>query len=459
MCSSSFSIRVKHLSIDQRQKVRIVLPELTLPVNQGGDRYRLLIDLRKSQGDQTTWQVSDRQAVVRVEPSHLARLLERKPAADLIARMSAANWLSETGPGQGGEALARLNPSWEHRRLQLSCLQLLSMRNRAGQEERALSLLQDSVAPSEYRKWAAVYLGVRHYKPALEDLVLAAKNANAEVAIGAIHGLGAFGGKKAAMALLAMLSKPPQRDVNPERVRLIADLAAQNLVFTKFRSPDIFEALTKLVQRKNQAALNALVASGYPESLPFFRDWASEETRSDYKGGIALALLASGGDEAIPDVLEMLKKDDPPAGDNLTVENDLVRALQVWASSHGIPVGLLALARSNWRAAQVLAGSGYPGAEFALTNLDVEEVAFIALHALATRWPDQPKSVGHFRMAIAKYRQEPTILVIAIQGLANSGSQEVVADLTPLLNDPNVRVSKEAELALAKLKRSNKSAP
>ncbi len=425
--------------------------------------YRLLIDLQAARAVPNTWEVADNREVVCVEASRLACLLEKGAAADPITRICAANWLSEIDPVRCGEALAQLNPSWQgrERQLQLTCLQLLSMRpHRSGQEASALRLLRDPEAPSECRKWAAVYLGVRHYEPALEHLEWAARNAADEVGIGAICGLGAYGGPQAATALLAVLKKPPQGD------KVIARLVAENLALTKARSPDIFDELWRQVREKNDAALYALLASRYPRTLRCFRAWASKEKAPDFKGWIARGLLASGGAEALPDVLEMLKKDDsddPPPGDDLTAENDLVRELQGWMSSHkSVPFELLVLARSNCRAAQVLAGSNQQLAELAFTNTDVAQVAFIALYALATRWSAHPENVPHFRMALDKWRNQPDILVTAIHGLGNSGSQEVVGDLNKFRNDTNENVRKAAELALAKLaklKKEKNSAP
>ena len=218
--------------------------------------------------------------------------------------------------------------------LLISCLQLLSGTKGPGLEKHALRLLLDAKVSPNVRGWAAVYLGVLHHEPALAALTKAAGEANDVVAIGAIYGLGAFKAP-AAETLLGLLNT-----CSPQRKTLVAD----NLVFTRAQSKDIFTGLWQLVAKDKDtepgptspAALYALVKGGFPDTFEQLRKWADMEPKPKWRAALVQGLLQIDPEQASPIILRMLEKDEPPADDQLLEPDDLVGALRGWYTPSGM---------------------------------------------------------------------------------------------------------------------------
>jgi len=433
----------------QRARVQIVLPELVVTGSQPVQRYRLVVHLRQAEKYTNTWQVVE-QELLRVEVGELARCIET-PSANPITRVCAANWLAEIDPERARETLVRVGQTLREGPLLLTCLQLLSARKGAGLEEHALRLLQDLKIPSAIRTWSALYLGVLRHQSAFAALVKTASDPGDLAAIGAVHALGAYG-PAAAGPLLDLLAAAPARKNSP-----LANLIAENLVFCGARSPSIFTTLWQMVEKDNPVALAALVGSNYPETFANLQKRARTERRQEWKGSLAAALIESGGDKAVPDLLEMLRQDAPPPANELLQQDNLVRAVQGWYSPEAL-LGLLDLVREgNLRAVQVLTGMPHDAALAALVGIartGTEPQIFIALDGLSQHWPRE--NLGVFRDAL----KHPNKIIVqkAIEELGNSGDAGAVPWLTPFVSNADQDLRGVAERALAKLN-SRKSAP
>jgi HEAT repeat protein len=425
-----------------RARVQIILPEIIVTTRRQPERYRLVLHLQKAPQAPNAWQVASRD-LVRIEAGDLARLVEAS-ATNSIMRLCAANWLLEADPERGRETLARVGRTLQEGPLLLTILQLLTARKGPGLEEHALRLLQDARVPSGMRGWAALYLGVLRSQPAYQTLVKTAGDSRDLAAIGAIHGLGAYG-PAAAGALLDLLGQAPAGQNS-----LVGTLIADNLVLTGARTPTIASTLWQLVEKDNRPALQALVKSGYPETFANLQKRARTERRPDWKGAIAAALLEADPERAVPEVLEMLRQDEPPPENKVLLPDDLVRVLQGWYSTQAL-VGLLELTREgNLRAVQVLAGMPHDAALAALIGVvrsGTETQVFIALDGLAQRWRQQ--SVRIFRDALK--HPNKYIVLKAIEELGYSGDPSVASWLSPFRTNSDQDLRTAAERALEKL--------
>ncbi len=437
-----------------RSRVQIVLPELTLVPGHAvqarlAERYRAVAHLQKTPQDPNVWQVIGLD-LLKVESGELARLVE-SPATNAITRICAANWLMETAPERGRESLVRAGSKLPDGPLLLTCLQLLDARQGTGLEEHALRLLQDPRTAAGLRSWSALYLGVLRYQPGFSSLVRLAHEAQDPASSGAIYALGAYG-PQGSVALLDLLRIAPT-----ERTGLVGLLVAENLVHTGARSPALFETLWELVEKDNRLALLVLVNSGYSETFAHLQKRARTERRPNWKGALAAGLLETGGDRAIPDVLEMLRKDEPPPENEILQQDDLVRSVQPFYSANAL-VGLLELAREgNLRAVQVLTGIPHDAALPALVGIartGPENQVFIALDGLARRWPKQ--SLPAFRDALK--HPNKFIVLKAIEELGDSGEPAVAGWLTPFRDNKDQDLRTAAERALARLT-GNKPTP
>jgi HEAT repeat protein len=428
-----------------RERVQIVLPELTVAGKEGPQRYRLVVHLQKSLGADT-WQVRATDWV-HVRAAELTRLLEAADA-NAITRICAANWLADIDPAGCAPTLVQVAGSLREGQLLITCLQLLSDRKGPGLEKHALRLLLDAKVSPVIRCWAALYLGVMHYELGLGPVVKAASDANDAVALGAIYALGAYG-PRAAEPLVELLRTGPAKR---------ASLVAENLVFTKVQSKEIFAALCYIVDKEKGkepspaglAALTALVKGGFPDTFVYLEKWAGQERQSKWQGAIAHGLLEVGEEQGIPLVLKMLEKDQPPPEDQLLLPDELVLGLRGGNSPQFI-LGLQQLARSgNLRAVQVLAGNPQEAAFVALGALaqnGSEAQVFIALDGLAQRWARQ--SVSVFRDLLKNANS--LIVQKAIEGLGNSGDAAAIAWLDPLRDSTDAEIRKAVKLALQRL--------
>ncbi len=431
-------------SCTERAGVLIVLPELVVVGRQPSERYRLLVHLQKAQALQQSWEVASTE-LVPLQAGELARLLEQQEA-NPIARVCAAAWLAEIDPEGCREPLVRVGLAEPVGPLLKTCLLLLCAQKGTGLEDRALGLVQDEQVSSDLRSWSAVYLGVLRHQPAFRVLRQLAGDSDEAVAVAAIHALGASG-PPAAGPLLDLLGKAPAR-----RVGLVAD----NLVFTGARSPALFAGLWQLVQKDkepsptNRAALLALVRSNYPETFPRLQKQAQTERRPAWKGELARALLASGGEQAVPVVVALVVNDQPPAPDELLMPDQLVLDLQGWDSRQATFCLAREARAGNVRALQVLTGIPNTDALFALceiarTGADVQR--FVALDGLARKWARWRPEVFEEQLK----HPNKIIVVKAIQGLVNSGNPQAVKVLTPLRDNPEKEIRTAVEQALQQL--------
>lgn len=423
---------------EERDRVTVILPEIVV-ANQPRERYRLVAHFQKPPPNKGEWPVV-RYDLVRQDAGELAGVLETS-TANPVLRIGAANWLAETAPENCREPLLRVGRSLQEGRLLGTCLELLIERKATGLEEHALQLLQGQQAPPEIRGLAALYLGVLRHGPALSSLIRTAGDASDAAALGAIHGLGAYG-PPAAGALLDLLgSAPPPR----------APAVSENLVFTGAKTPALLAGVQQLADKDNQAAMHALIKSGYPENYAYFQSRAGTERRPEWKALVAWGLIKTGGDKALQAVLDMLRQDTPPPASDPLQTNELVYALRGWPSAT-LNLGLLDLARgSNLRAVQVLAGLPQEGAMVALTVIartGTEPQVLIAIDGLAQHWSRQ--SIAVFREALPQANK--TIVKRAIDGLGNAGDPAAAAWLTPYADHADADVRAATEQALKKLK-------
>jgi HEAT repeat protein len=440
----SFDLRLgqgRWLRDEALKHVFVVLPEIRVCGEEPPQRFRLLVHFHKApQGGK--WE-PDAVQLICLEPGEMTRLLA-KDDTHLVTRICLANWLVETDPATAKDALSRVARPLRRGHLLVTCLQLMTEIKSPGIEGHAHQLLGDHQAPALIRRWCAVYLGVLKHEPGFKALVTALDVPYPEVAEGAAHGLGAYGGPKAAQGLLARLRKAK---LSEETARL-----ADNVLFTKDRSPHVLQALVEMADRDQMEVLEAMARFGPPELFTFFQARASRE--KNWPGVVVQGLWQTGGQKAIPIVLKMLEKDRPPVPASDLQRSELVNSLLFAGPLLESPeflAGVVHLADAgNLSATQILAQLSNQSVRPVLTRLAHKGPATqaeIALDGLVRNWA--PETFDVFRDALQSTR--PSILRLALQGLGRSQNPEARGLLTGYLSNGSNEVRSVAAAALREL--------
>lgn len=446
-----------------RQSVRLVLPELCVRTAEGKYKFRLTARFRKPRGRDSRWNL-DSQELVPLRQERLRGLL-LTPETNQVDKILAANWLAETYREQAVPHLVEASQPLREGQLLATCLVLLTTLNGRGLESHAIDLLRDPQFPNGVRGSAATYLAAVHHEPALELLITAARGNDNVVASRAIFALGTFGGARAGDALLALFRDQKFSGRHSE----IASALARS------KWPEGIRALEESAQNGNTDAMQALVQAGPPESFDFFVTMAGKLVRGEWRpkaswfeqdagnmgamgihesksagkarDWVAQGLRACGGTKALPMLLQMLERDDPPAQNSPLETDELVRVLTDLDAPEATPRLVELACAGNLRAVQVLAGSANESVRGPLAEIAQSKAGtalHIALDGLRNHWA--AASVDVF----AKYlnHQDEQIVGIAIDGLRKSKNRRAAVLLLPLLTQPEVSLSRRAAWAL-----------
>lgn len=432
------------------KQVFVVLPEISVSGQApsgsaaGADRaaqterFRVVVQFRPAAGGRS-WEPCALQ-IIGVEAEEMARLLENADT-NLVVRLCLANWLMDIAPEKGSATLSRVASGLQGEPLLATCLQLMAEAKTPGMERQAQELMRQAKAPAAIRCWCAVYLGVLKHEPGFKALVTALDDRDPEAVEGAIHGLGAYGGPAASRILLERLRKAKL----PDETALLAD----NLLFTKDHSPHVLKGLIDLAERGNVEVLEAMAQSGPPQLFPFFQARARHEKK--WQAIVVQGLCRTGGEKAVPVLLNMLEKDPPPQSPSQ--RSELVESVVAFASleSPSFVAGIVRLAeKGNLSALQVLAELRDEAARPVLTRLarmGTPAQAEIAVEGLVENWPGE--SFATFREALKTNR--PAIVCLALQGLGRSQTAAARALITPYLTHANNEVRSAAGAAVRDL--------
>jgi HEAT repeat protein len=417
-----------------RAGVLVVLPELRVATTSGVQRFRWLAYFQKPPTG-TTWPLGN-QRLIPIEKDGLVKLLQ-SPESNLVTRVLAANFLTETFPKEAIAALSATATALSEGDLLASCLGLLANLKAEGVGPHALTLLQNNALPNGIRQRAARYLGATKHEPALEPLIRAARDKDGVVASAAVSALGDFGGQRPADALLALLRDSTQS----QRHQQIAASLAQ----TK-HAPAV-ATLQTLAGSGNQNALDALVNAGLPETFDFFVVLANKTKDRNQQDKITRGLRNAGKEKAFPVLLDMLEKDTLPPPKNHYEVSTLVQELAKTITAETQPV-VVKLARSGKvRAMQVLAQAKHESVREPLTELAASTSGVsqrIVIEGLAQHWAAQ--SVDAFAAALKSADDE--VVQSAIRGLGQSKDARTFDLLLPLLEHRKDQVRQSAGYAI-----------
>lgn len=423
---------------DVRSSVCVVLPEFQVKGTDGLSRFRLMVYFEKSR-ENDSW-IVDTQRLILLEPDGLSRMLT-DPSSNMVTRVLAANWLVERFPEAAPAPLIKTATPLLEGQLLGSCLELLTLLKAKGLESHAAELVQNQTLPNGIRAWSAEYLGAVGHAPSLALLKETTADVDSVVVNGAITGLGWLGGQEAIDALAAILNNPDRFDYHssaanslartkaPEAIRLLQDLA------TRPQDPDVgFYGSSP-----RDVAMQALIDAGNPDTFDFFVRLAESNADPTRRDSIARGLASTGGDKAVPILMQMLKDAAPPTEAELY--GDGLVDVFVGMDNPKITPDLAELARiGNVRAARILARSYNDSVREPLTELagqSTGDVLVAVVEGLANNWAQQ--SVAVFAKALTN--ADARIVRAAIQGVQYSNDKEALALLLPILEhtDPDAR--------------------
>jgi len=187
------------LNADTLASLRIVLPEVQARSGGATLRFRPVAFLSRPTATASSWNVS-RLEVLALEPKALAAQVATAEA-NPIARVFAANWLSDIDPQRAGPSLIEAARPVRQGLFLACALELLARLEATGLEEHALALLDDTELPNGIRARAARYLGAVKAPAALASLERVAGEKDDVTAGAAVDALADLGGAEARAAL------------------------------------------------------------------------------------------------------------------------------------------------------------------------------------------------------------------------------------------------------------------
>ena len=416
----------EHTWLRDPTDICLVLPEMQVESSDGVERFRMLAYF-SAPGEGNVWSFRE-QRLVPVNPEELRKVLS-DPAASVVMKVLAANWLAQNFPKEAGAPLVVAAARLRQGQLLFSCLLLLKNLKASGLEGHTLELLQDKQTPNGIRSMSAQYLGAVRHAPSIEQLEKATADIDSVVKSGAIRALGAMGGGRAVQTLKAILNDKQRDDDH--------SVAAVSLAAIK--DADANRALQDAINSGNQPALKALTEAGPPEMFEYFVGLVEKVKDSDQRDHLARGLKAAGQDKALPILLQMLEQAEPVSDKNFDGDG-LVRVL-VEMDKPAATATLTRLATAgNLRATLVLADSKNASVEAPLKTLATNGPSAVrraALKGLQEHW--SATNIDVFATSIGNSDLE--IVRIAIDGIKESKSPRAVELLIPLLehSDESVR--------------------
>jgi len=409
---------------DQRKAAWLVLPEVRVATIGGPGRFRLVVTFGKPLLGKG-WGVREHQ-LWSLENEELKNRLKDN-ASDLVTKVLAANWLAETHPKEAPVAIVEAARSLREGQLLGSCLVLLTNLKAPGLETHALDLLGDNRVPNGIRASSARYVGAARHEPGLKRLIAATEDKDTHVAGAAIEALGLYNGPQAIEALAKILRDARRGKDHPQ--------AAGSLAQTK--DVAAIEVL-KDAATKNESALQALATAGLPETFDFFVKLAATVKQPGRRDTIARGLKASGGDKALPMLLQMVESNGP--GSERDSYDGLVGTL-VEMNSPAATTKLVELAGAgNYRAVYILARSKNDSVRTPLTELASKvkgPLLSAVLNGLVENWAKQSGEV----FASALDNPDTQVVQAAVRGLEKSKHPKAAVLMIPLLEhkDQGVR--------------------
>ncbi len=401
---------------DQRKAAWLVLPEVRVATTGGPARFRLVVAFGKPLSGKG-WGVREHQ-LWSLENEDLKNRLKDN-ASDLVTKVLAANWLAENHPKEAPVAIVEAARSLRDGQLLGSCLVLLTNLKAPGLETHAIDLLGDNRVPNGIRASSARYVGAAHHEPGLKRLIAATEDKDTHVAGAAIEALGLYNGPQAIEALAKILRDARRGKDHPQ--------AAGSLAQTKDASA--IEVL-KDAATKNESALQALATAGLPETFDFFVKLAATVKQPGRRDTIARGLKASGGDKALPMLLQMVESNGP--GSERDSYDGLVGTL-VEMNSPAATTKLVELAGAgNYRAVYILARSKNDSVRTPLTELASKvkgPLLSAVLNGLVENWAKQSGEV----FASALDNPDAQVVQAAVRGLEKSKHPKAAVLLIPLL--------------------------
>ena len=463
---------------ETRTGLVLALPEVYVESFQSS--VRIVIHFKRESDDGKTW-IVEKSEVIPLEKTELLRVLNT-PDVNPAIRLLAFNWLAEIDI----VALVSFAQSLNEGNLLFRSFRLLEKTENNDLISHANKLVEVSDTPLGICIAAIEYLVSVNREPDLSSLIALADGKDEDVTKDIINALGRIKTLQAVEGLLTLLKNP---DLNSFRSNIVKQ-------FQETDQPIIIEPLKSLIAEDNQEALEALSKNNLPECADFFKELIQTEKREYWKklameglrrssGAKAFPLLReladngnqeamrvlteieecpscfdyfaeiarndkredwrrlavrgikqSGGENALPVLLELLQNEPPP--ENAWSKSSVVGQLIELNSTKIVPELARLAENGNLPALQVLAGYEDKSAHPLLIKIANSAEGFqrrLALNSLIDHWAEQ--SIDPFKMALKSDDKE--VVALAIKGLRKNGTVESVSLLLPLLANEEYR--------------------